>query len=276
MSIDNLGSFNIPITIPNLFTNNIDTPGFAQTLNIGVANANPIIIGQVGALVRVDSRLDVAIIDADVAVGSTLFLAPNDATNVAVGNPGGNPITCVSGILTNNINMGGSLGAGTLVLGNASSSTEVDIGQPLAPIKLLGGSVQFPSSGLPLVIGNSGVSQTVVVPFTGAITNSNGASLSFARFGDWVTVDFRHLLAVTGITVGFPISIINVIPAIYRPTNTHTFGAMINSTTGGGNQMGQVSIFISGSINIGEIVSGTYTGLNGGVFDWSYTYNVNT
>ena len=125
MSIDNLGSFNFPITIPNLFTNNIDTPGFGQTLSIGVANANPTIIGQPGVVLIVKSRLDTNIIDADTSIGPTLFIAPNNATDVAIGNPGGNPVTCVSGILTSNINMGGSLGAGTLLLGNASSSTGV-------------------------------------------------------------------------------------------------------------------------------------------------------
>ena len=281
MSIANLNGANFPVIINNLLTTNIDTPLFGQTLSIGVANANPTIIGQPGVVLIVKSRLDTNIIDADVSVGPTLFIAPNNATDVAIGNPGGNPVTCVSGILTNNINMGGSLGAGTLLLGNGPSSTEVDIGQPAAPIKLLGSTVQFPSSALPLIIANSGVSQVTTVAFTGAITNGAGASLSFYRFGDWVTVDFRHLLtpSSTPLSAGSPISMIAVVPLAYRPVNNRTFGVLVSVGAGVGLTtiaMGQATIFISGSINIGDIASGNFTAAgNGGTYDWSYTYNIN-
>ena len=273
MSIANLNGANFPIIINDLLTTNIDTPLFGQTLSIGVANANPTIIGQPGVVLLVKSRLDTNIIDADVSVGPTLFIAPNNATDVAIGNPGGNPVTCVSGILTNNINMGGSLGAGTLLLGNGPSSTEVDIGQPAAPIKLLGSTVQFPSSALPLIIANSGVSQTVTVAYTGAIANAAGASLSFYRFGDWVTVDFRNLIPVQAVTAGFPISMIAVIPLAYRPVNNRTFVCMVQDV--GANVAGSCTIFISGSINIGSVTDATFHAGTGGTYDWSHTYNIN-
>jgi hypothetical protein len=275
MSIENLNGANFPININNLLTQNIDTPSPGQTLSIGAVNANPINIGQVGTVVHVKSVFQTNNIDT--AIPETLFIAPSSATGIAVSYAGGPPLTVSSGkIFSQQIGMGGSLGAGIFTVGGGplDGSTEVDIANPAIPIKLLGSSLQFPATVNPLVISESRISQTNVLPYVGAIFNVAGANVSVYRFGDWVTVDFRDLLGSTGFTLNVPLTVTAAIPVDYRPVAIRTFSVLIQDNAA--NQLGQANIFTNGDITIGNALNNNFAGPgNIAVYDFSYTYNIN-
>lgn len=280
MSIENLNGANFPFVINNILTKNIDSPAPGQTLSIGVDNADLIVIGD-GGTIRFKGTVEANIIDADATVSSTLFISPNNALNTQIGVATGAAITVPPGIFTKSIDMGGSLGAGTLSLGGETNTTEVDIGQGSAPIKLFGGSLQFPTTLLsPLVITDSQASQTITIPFTGAIVNPAGAHLSFYKFGDWVTVDFKHLLVPQLPTVsGVALTCLNVLPINYRPlVSNRNFTILVADN--GVTQAGQAFINVNGDLSMGNASAGTLSSVppatnNIAVFDWSYTFNVN-
>jgi hypothetical protein len=275
MSIANLNGGSI--SPGNVLTNNIDTPNALGALTIGTVNAGTITLGAIGRDVIVQSRLDTSIIDANVAVNTTLFIGPNMAVNIAIGNPLGNPVTMVSNIFTSDISRGGSLGAGILTIGSFVATSEVDIGQSAAPIKLLGSSVQMPSSlANPLVISNSASSQILIAPYTGAVVNASGGNFAIYRLGDWVTIDFRHLVTAAATGAAGTINMVGIIPVNYRPVNPRQFQALGVSGVVADNYDIQVNIFANGNITLGpyDTNSFPFPGF-ASVYDFSYTYNIN-
>lgn len=276
MSIENLNGSNFPFILNNILTQNIDTPISGQTLSLGTVNAATVVVGPPAGVVKIQGTEQVNIIDT-AAVGATLFIGPNDAGNIQLSRAAASPVTIPPGIITTNINVAGILPPGPLTIGNNLSTTEIDIGQAASAVKIFGGSLQFPTTLLtPLVITDSQVSQVTTIPFTGAIVNPVAAILSFYKFGDWVTVEFRHLLVPQVPTVsGVALTCLNVLPINYRPlVSNRNFTILIADN--GVTQAGQAFIQLNGDISMGNALNGTLNGPGTvAVFDWSYTFNVN-
>jgi hypothetical protein len=273
MSIANLtGGSNFPIVINDLKVKTIDTPTALDDLLIGPVNANRVIVGRAGHPVISKGFIQTNNIDADPAQGSTLFIGADIPTgNIQLGHVGV-PATASAGLITPGVTRGGSVGAGTLDIGGNLANTAITVGNTAAPITLLANNLFFPSTTLtPLSITESLQSFTTVLPYTGGINNVNGCRANISRFGDLVTVDIVNLVAAGPPSVLATPVIINALPVGYRPATEHIFIGLIFSN--GTLAPGQVHIFPSGAISVGDFLS---NGLVNGcqLQSYSYTFNV--
>lgn len=269
----NIGSTGINIDINgNLLTDFIDTP-IHEVLNIGTTGASGIIMGKVGSTIKFPSTILTTNIDANTDTSTTLFIAPNLATNVEVGMSGGNPITCPSGVLATSLNMGGSIGAGTLQIGNLSSTTAINIGQNLSASSFIG-TLNFPSLGVPYSITDSRPASSNLVAFNGALNMANAAKVSLYRLGNWVTVTVRNLLPPTNALDSInPIIMPGAIPLEYRPANPYIF--LVLCWDSGLSNNGQCNILTNGDITVGKVDTNHFSSGNAcGIEDFSFSYNM--
>lgn len=273
MSIANLND--IDITIDDLKVKNIDTPTAADSLTIGTVNAQAITMGVVGRAVNVKGRLRTNIIDVDTSVGNTLFIGPDDAVDIAIGGPVGNPVTIPRGILANSVNRGGSAGVGQLEIGVNAATTSLVIGNNAAPINMQASTLFFPSSGIPFSINESFVSYTASIAFTGALVNPAGCRVSAYRFGDWVYVTVRHLLnaPLPALNSVDPIIMAGALGIGYRPLSQYTFIVMCHDS---GTDTGQANIFPNGNITVGRLNTNHFSAGNDcNIWDFHFAFNVN-
>lgn len=276
MSIANLSGGNVIVN--NLLVRNIDTPLNGQSLTIGTINANPVTIGQAGRAVQVKGRLETNIIDVDLSVSNVLFIGPDNAVDIAIGGPTGNPVVIPQGVITQSVNRGSSLGAGQLEIGTAAPTTSLVIGQVLAPMNLQASSLSFPSAGIPFSINDSRANIIVGGSFTGAIIVPNAVLVAYYRFGDWVTVQMRNVAALTAaLNSTDPIIIAGVLASGYRPTGTQFFTARVYSNGVGTRDDAQVQILSNGNITFGSHDTNHFTAPNdiGLLLGYTFTFNIN-
>jgi hypothetical protein len=276
MSIANLGGGNVIVN--DLKVRNIDTPLNGQSLTIGTVNANPVVIGQAGRAVQVKGRLETNIIDVDTSVGTTLFIGPDNAVDISIGGPVGNPVTIPQGILARSVNRGGSVGAGQLELGTTAPTTSLVIGQPLAPINLQASTLFFPSTGIPFSINDSRANIIVGGSFSGALVTANAVLMAYYRFGDWVTVQIRNMAGLSpALNSVDPIIIAGALASGYRPTNTQFFSVRVYSNGVGTRDDAQAQILSNGNITFGAFDTNHFTATNdiGLLFGYTFTFNIN-
>jgi hypothetical protein len=180
-----------------------------DALTIGTVNAAPITIGKLSSTVNFGGRILASFIDVNPTVNSTMFIGADPTTlNMQLGH-GGVPITVPAGVITPGITRGGSVGIGTLAIGDNLANSAVTIGNLSAPITLIASSLIFPGAAPPLEISDSRAEVTSSVFFTGAVIAPNFAVVTTYRFGEFVTVDIRNALGgVANVALGVPISMV--------------------------------------------------------------------
>src|SRR5579863_4972319 len=133
-------------------------------------------------------------IDANTDFGSTLFLGSNPTTtDIQLGAVGGHPITIIPGVFCTQMNAGGTLGVGPVLIGNQSETTAVIIGNLSSNTNVLG-NFSLPSSTLtPLLISDSFAQQSIITGVSGVVAASGVFEIVYYKINNMATLFVKFI-----------------------------------------------------------------------------------
>ncbi len=215
-------------------------------------------------------------IDANTDFSTTLFLGSNPTTtDIQLGAVGGHPITIIPGVFCTQMNAGGTLGVGPVLIGNQSETTAVVIGNLSSNTNVLG-AFSLPSSTLtPLRISDSFAQQSIITGCGGAIISNAIAELAYYKINNIVTLTCKCISApVTIVNANQPITFTTLLPAAVSPSVTTQIivGVLDGTANPDFWQAGRCIIGNNGSINIGNISSIVFTAGSIQFTDFSISY----
>lgn len=196
---------------------------------MSIANLINSVLPAINAIIGNFNDVFTRAIDANNQYGSTLFVGSNSQTvNLQLGAVSGIPVTIPPGILCSQVNSGGTLGVGPVLIGNQTETTSVIIGNLTNNTAVLG-QLALPSSTItPLVITQSAAQFSATTDCNGAIVSQNIGTCVLYKIQNIVTFTFLSTMPLTtDADMADSIHFTFQIPSAYLPAATMNFPIMV-------------------------------------------------
>ena len=239
--------------IASVTTTSVDTPA-SNPLLLGTVHSSSIQMGATGHNTINYGPLLTNIIDTYGATGENgLTIGANMAGSIVINGPTSpSPVRMYVGLLTDAIDHTDAVPGTLFIASNPTVTTETRIGSGTRVLRLFGSALQFPGT-TPYIINTSYAEQQTTVAFTTAVAAPNACTVVYSKFGSWVTLQLKQIIADPVATANQPIVLDITLPVEIAPTSQVSQSCrVVGNATG---NVGQIIVTPAGVIQVGNVDS---------------------